>query len=388
MILLSLFLASCDWFGNDTGKAFWTVLVYMAADNSMSWVAEDDLNEMEAASPGGVRVLVQIDWHSAMSESGAFRYRIRGDDQPQVFTSPTLQSLGEVDSADWRTLADFVNWGIDTAPAERYALVIWSHGYGWYRDGSRDLCPDNDVPGGPPHTMGITSGDLRNAIQSMQRAPDAIIFDACHMLNLETVAECSVRPVTQVIGTPIAMPQSGMPYDAVLPLFEEETVDWQALVSSWVDSYRPGGSQYSGESPIAVAAVNPGDTLFYGAMRDFTNLAASMAADPVFDLAYDAQPLFLNNDAVETGSYLRTVATLSDNDTLKELADNANERLQGFITAADSYATQSITNQPVRMIHWYPWDSVGFANWRGGYEGLIFDQQTGWTDFLSAWFGR
>jgi hypothetical protein len=42
-----------------------------------------------------------------------------------------VQRLGPADSGDPAMLLDFIKWGAAHAPAERYALVLWSHGTGW-----------------------------------------------------------------------------------------------------------------------------------------------------------------------------------------------------------------------------------------------------------------
>ena len=45
-------------------------------------------------------------------------------------TSVVVANLGQVDSGDPVTLLDFIRWAVTTAPAQHYALVIWSHGSG------------------------------------------------------------------------------------------------------------------------------------------------------------------------------------------------------------------------------------------------------------------
>jgi hypothetical protein len=125
----------------------WTILVYMDADNNLELPGLLDLNEMEAAgSSEQVNVIVQID--RALGEStldgdwsDTRRYRILGDGDRNLLNSEPLQSLGEQNMGDPQVLADFISWGIQSFPANRYALILWDHGAGW-----SGIAYDGDAP--------------------------------------------------------------------------------------------------------------------------------------------------------------------------------------------------------------------------------------------------
>lgn len=42
-----------------------------------------------------------------------------------------LEDIGEANTGDGKTLADFVVWGRQKFPARHFMLVIWGHGQGW-----------------------------------------------------------------------------------------------------------------------------------------------------------------------------------------------------------------------------------------------------------------
>jgi len=105
-------------------KAKWTFMVYMAGDNSLSSAGDVDLREMRTVgSNTDVNIVVQFD---NAGNSGTNRYLIRHDglDEPTIF-------LNETDSGSPNVLGDFISWTAQTYRAERYALILWSHGNGW-----------------------------------------------------------------------------------------------------------------------------------------------------------------------------------------------------------------------------------------------------------------
>ena len=117
--------------------ANWTLMVYMAADNSREQGALDAVNAMESADidQSRVQVLVQVDRIAGYSNadgdwSGARRYFLSHDDDEGTIGSDMVGNLGEVNMANPVVLADFLKWGISNYPAENYAVILWGHGYG------------------------------------------------------------------------------------------------------------------------------------------------------------------------------------------------------------------------------------------------------------------
>jgi hypothetical protein len=99
----------------------WTWLVYMVTHDDVQRYGERSIGQMRQAQLGDeVRVLVHQD-----ISSGCVRREI-GAAPDEV-----VADLGSVDSGDPAMLLDFIKWGVAQAPAERYALVLWSHGTGW-----------------------------------------------------------------------------------------------------------------------------------------------------------------------------------------------------------------------------------------------------------------
>ena len=129
----------------------WTVLVYLAADNDLAPFGLIDINEMEQiGSTDAVDVVVQFDGSEEHSPEakGSCRYHIEKDNDMNTITSPVVEDLGEVDMGSQNTLVEFLNWGMTKYPSEKYFLIIWNHGNGWYQnleESSIDFTAPQDV---------------------------------------------------------------------------------------------------------------------------------------------------------------------------------------------------------------------------------------------------
>lgn len=182
----------------------WTVMFYMACDNDTEeWgVYEIDALEAVGSSPQ-VNIVAQLDRAKGFvgSESndgdwtGAKRFYITKDPQSEVgqtqeeiyytpHVSQVMEDLGEVNMANPGVLRDFVMWGMKNYPAERYALIMMSHGTG-YRDGEFAVKATNyDDTGGSMATSAI-----KDALKNLPFKLDLIDFKACLMGMIETAYE-------------------------------------------------------------------------------------------------------------------------------------------------------------------------------------------------------
>ncbi len=118
-------------------QADWTLLFYFDGDNSLAEDAFKDLQELErVGSNPQIRLVAQADFPQNYKPDLAAtrRFEIIQDDDPETLTSPLLESLGEADMADPRTLTDFIIWGKKNFPALSYALILWDHGEAWYQE--------------------------------------------------------------------------------------------------------------------------------------------------------------------------------------------------------------------------------------------------------------
>lgn len=103
-------------------QAQWTWFVYMAGDNNLEGAGKADLREMkQIGSTAQVNVIVQFD----TEQNRTTRYRVGKN------KLTALQEMPGVDCGDPKVLSDFLKWGIQKYPAQRYLVDVWNHGGGW-----------------------------------------------------------------------------------------------------------------------------------------------------------------------------------------------------------------------------------------------------------------
>ncbi|MCD8292399.1 MAG: clostripain-related cysteine peptidase, partial [Prevotellaceae bacterium] len=218
-----LFLWAC---GDDdadviqSGTGVRTVLVYIAADNTLSSFATDDFNEMKQGmlqvTDKGMHLVVYMDKKSGspclyelVNQGGAVSEQIiKSYDTGR--NSMGVAEMKEVFS-DVFSNKDY--------QASSYGLVIWSHGDGWI---------PYPVPSSSASTRWIgqdTNGgtvdnrmNLDDFVSVMQTAPhiDFLMFDACFMFSVE-VAYALRNYADYLIASPTETPGPGAPYDVVVP---------------------------------------------------------------------------------------------------------------------------------------------------------------------------
>jgi Clostripain family len=122
-------------------KAKWTVMIYMNGDNNLDSFAVLDFKEMARVRyDSRVNVVLQLDRRKLPSNitetdenwSETRRFLMRQGLRPTRSNSlPGFSEESNMGAPE--TLASFVSWARKDFPAERYMLVIWSHGDGWRR---------------------------------------------------------------------------------------------------------------------------------------------------------------------------------------------------------------------------------------------------------------
>lgn len=158
-----------------------TVLVLMNGSDLESEYGEatDDLWEMVLAKKSDrVNILLETvgtkkwDKRFGISSRHAERYRVESG-------KITLLdgSLGQLDTTIPSTLSDFIRWGAETAPADRYILLLWDHGggpvYGYGYDEFQ------------PYTATLTIDEMQQALKDGGVYFDLIGMDCCLMSSIE-----------------------------------------------------------------------------------------------------------------------------------------------------------------------------------------------------------
>lgn len=219
-------------------KTTWkrVVVVYMMGENSLSTYAQRDLNEVRSAIktiPDSCQLVIFFD-------------NSRNNEYPQILTfdakggEKTLFNYkSDPISTDSATLRQALQTITKASPADRYGLVMWSHGSGW-------------LPQTPRYSIGIDNGKnstsntgteleiptLANILRQSGEKWDYVFFDACFMQSAEVAYE--LRNCTDwCIASPAEIPAEGAPYNEMLPaLFDEQP--WR-IAEAYYDHYKTGG---------------------------------------------------------------------------------------------------------------------------------------------------
>jgi hypothetical protein len=210
----------------------WTYLVYMAADNSLSDAAAFNIKQMVAAnSSSNVKVVVQMEQSQRYSEAAVSAYTQRGT---VMNGASQLASMGRnVKMNERQSLTEFIQWGKKTYPAQRYALVLWSHGGGWKADKTaRGALIDESSGTG-------SAMSVKNIAAAVEEAGgvDVLNFDACLMAMYEVAYE--MRKAAKVmVASEDTIPGTGNPYDKILnKLVANPAQDAAALAQTMVSEY-------------------------------------------------------------------------------------------------------------------------------------------------------
>jgi Clostripain family len=251
--------------------AAWTWMIYLATHNNAAEVGEASVARIRVVTPNPqVRVLVQ---QSTLDRTT----------RHVIGASPEIAAdLGQIDSGAPETLLDFIRWAAKTAPAKRYALVLWSHGSGWAPSEMARVAQQQ------PAAVPVTAGELTQrgegdtagqiffssslgellaqptpseraiafddgsghsldtielgraiakAAQELGRSLDLVGMNACQMSSAEVAYQ--LRGSAEVyVASQEDMPVQGWPYDDILPrLAAQPNMDAAALGTLVVERY-------------------------------------------------------------------------------------------------------------------------------------------------------
>lgn len=295
-------MTSCD--KNDepgfTGEADRTILVYMAANNSLGTMGHDskDISEMRlAASEGALGKRNRLIVFRTAPGGSKCLMEIRRDGE--------IDTLRYYDSAEISVKADFMLKVFEDAkaiaPAKDYGLVLWSHAMGWTQNGMVDSLPPQDeivdlpVEGLAPKTWGDDAGRTMNinilAEVLKRSAWSWVYFDCCFMGSVEVLYEIAPA-VKKVVASATEVPLDGMPYTENLPLLFKKDVDLKGAAENTFNYYN---SQSGMDQTCTISVYDLTEMEYFGdctkriyenanltSLGDFYNLPLEDSSNPIF----------------------------------------------------------------------------------------------------------
>jgi clostripain len=213
---LLLALATSPATQAQTPERPWTVLVYGAADNNADGPILHFLDQVRKAidDDPGMELVLFLDRSEGYSDdatmlgedfTGARIYRLRRDSAERLsggeeFPEITLEDDVEVDSADPYNIDRFVAFGKAHFPAQRTALLIYSHANG------RTMCPDEESE----RDMGIP--ELTDVVRKKQSV-DFLALELCTMGGIEIAYQWRPGNGGFAADVLLAIPNAGPPLD-------------------------------------------------------------------------------------------------------------------------------------------------------------------------------
>ena len=229
----------------DPNRGDWTIMVYVTASDLEDYAAID-VNEIEKAVselPGTVNVTVlwdQSELRQTYATDNGQQPAWGGTGQAVITADRNMASirthfdlLGEKNTGDPSTLVDFVTWSKETAPADKYGLILWDHGAGL-----EGFNYDNFDPGPSDY---LTTQELATAMTGLSQngpAVDLLSFDACLMSMAEVGYE--LRNVTDVfVSSQELVGGDGHNYITLLDTLKQNpgSVTAEELGAGFVHSY-------------------------------------------------------------------------------------------------------------------------------------------------------
>lgn len=219
-----------------------TILVYMAADNSLGQGGYDekDLMEMETAIAAGALQGGRLLVYHAATDHTATLYELTADGVRKPLATYGSDGLSSVHG---KRMATVIADARSSAPSDEFGMVLWSHGMGWLQNGLDD--PDYPTPddNGTPRkrTWGEENYRRMNittlAVVLDEVKPAFVYFDCCYMASVEVVYQ--MRHCTgRIVASCTELPANGMPYDQTLAcLFKPGKADLEGAARATFEHY-------------------------------------------------------------------------------------------------------------------------------------------------------
>ncbi len=390
------------------GKAKWTVMVYMAGDNNLDGAALRDIKEMaQVGSTKDVNVLVQLD---RLEDKKTRRFLIT---KGGGYERDCLETFGETNTGDPMVLEDFLTWSTERYPADRYFLILWNHGGGWWEDGRsraaalkspgarsraslfhystnatghsthRSICYD-DTSGGDALDNSELKNVLANVCAATGKKIDILGMDACLMTMVEVAWQLR-DSVEILVGSEIEEPNDGWPYAEILQFLTAKPkskthIVAKEVVKQYVASYRDQGETVT-QSAINMSATEE-------IIRALIPLAAELLSDldgnrKLIQWAWERAPKFYDDNYLDLYAFARKLRS-KDRGRIREKADAIIAVLKTGKTKAllcQSKLGKEVAGTKGLSIY-FPADSINPA-----YRRLDFATDSQWAVFLERYLG-
>lgn len=223
------------------------VLAYFVADNNLASYAFADVNEMESAWDDNYNGKMFVFFNKKGGESQLLQ--IKHDKDPEKINSIVIKTYPKTqdpcDVTFFRSVVDEVH---KLYPAKNRGLILWSHGSGWLKQGSRYplksgeklskldyvLSDENDdrqrtIGSADSHGSEMEIYDIAKALDGVKF--DFISFDACYMACVEVYYELKER-ANYIFASAAETLADGAPYDQITGMMFEKEINMPKIAET------------------------------------------------------------------------------------------------------------------------------------------------------------
>ena len=367
-----------------TSTKSWTFLVYIAGDNNLETAGLNDIDEMEqVGSTNDVNIVVQFDrngeYDPRLDWTGCRRYFITQGTSTGAIDSTLVQDMGDVNTGDYNQFVDFVKWGMQNYPANKYAVILWNHGSGWRKavKEARGICWDDTS------NDHITEAQVRTAMSEIYtyygKKVQLLGMDACIMGNLEVAYD--VKDYADYLTfSQVNEPNDGYPYHTILSdLTSSPTMSASSLASVIVTRYGEyfsGLNQTASQSAIDLSQV---DSLVT-AINNFNTTAQSVMinerANFITARTNTVEIASADPDLKDLYEYMSNIQAVSNDASVQAAASAVETGVANTVIA-----TQSVNFTSYGLSIWLPNDTE-YTQYVDTYSALSFASQK-WDEFLA-----
>ncbi len=365
----------------------WNFLVYINGINSLDSFGPQNINQMEEVGSSD-KMNILVEWGS-QSTPNVSRLLVKKDNDKNKVTSPIVQNLGAADMGDWKELVRFVEWSNQNYPAKHYFIVVWDHGSGWHiakadNNGSDFGTHIQDISWDDRTGNYITTEQLAQAMNESAKIighkVDIYASDACLMGMIEVASEMQ-NAVQYYVGSQDVEPGAGWPYNTFLAKWAAQinTLSPKQVATLLSKDYTAAynGGIY-GKRPVTMSAydmsyISAYEQAFKQVGQDLSNLSAADIAKA--NTAASATKYFTNWDYRDSLDFL----------TQLEKNGVSAASFAGLRTAQNNFVMSNEQTQDKNtwgVSVWLPTDNSDYDTYAQRYEGLKFNQNSGWGSFL------
>ncbi|OFZ17813.1 MAG: hypothetical protein A2X94_04400 [Bdellovibrionales bacterium GWB1_55_8] len=367
----------------------WTFLTYLNGNNDLDRFGTTNMNQMEEiGSTADINVVVQ--WAS-LARNETLRILVQKDSDSRKVTSPVVQNLGGVDMGDWRSLVDFIEWGVRTYPAKKYFINVWNHGSGWHLKkvgniGSPRISP-SDISHDERTGNKITTEELGRAMneasRNIGRKIDLYASDAC-LMGMAEIASEMVDSVRFFGGSEETEPGSGWPYAEFL-------AEWAAkpkadggevgamLTRTYVQSYS-GGSNGNENVTFSIFDLEQLPSLEQSMQSLAARLGTLGSADRKTVIRASEKALnFTLADYVDLADFLKYLGTSGIKSMDPASINSVRAALSRVVIANQATGRYKPAGG---LSFWFPATISRYNSYEKRYRDLRFNAETNWGDAL------